>query len=499
MLKPRIQPDSNDKVTFTESKWVESNKTLTEEYEKLTIPELGLKEAINVYEPLCARYNKDVKDLDPVKKTKLAMLCNTFIQETMRRENVVDWSALNETSRADIPKWVKNGLALISCGYAEDLTDLVISEQPMSSRTSRIHYMDIKTEKSKGRVPEGQRIFDALRGFNGDDEVSNHEIKNEAVGSAGATDYQHTCPYVPIIPDSIRITDGNQVIECDRNGNLVGNVGTPSGIYNNKVNYITGLMGFVFAASTTGPVTVTYAYNIEVAALEVLPRYGIALRSIEITAIPRAISAFWSQQSVFDFMNDFGVDAEPTILDAGGKIIMAEKFKHISKHLYNSANGGTMVFDNRNPTGIDYQQHIDSFGILLTRLQNEIWQNTQRVRPNRMIHSPDIWFLLQYTKGFQAEGGPGQTDALAGPKKSGTLTNHNITCVCDPTFPPRSGVLTYRGDEMTNTAAVCANYIPIYRAPIHQKGFHKDTALLTEYALHNVNTEMMGRIEVTNL
>jgi hypothetical protein len=107
--------------------------------------------------------------------------------------------------------------------------------------------------------------------------------------------------------------------------------------------------------------------------------------------------------------------------------------------------------------------------------------------------------LFQYTQGFNGEGAPGQTDSLAGPKKSGVLTNHNITCIADPTFPSGSALLTYRGSDILNTAAVVGMYIPLYKAPVHAKYFKKDTALLTEYAVHVVNSEMMGKVRVTNL
>jgi len=478
MLKHR---NRESKTPFTVDQFVHANRKLVESFQRYTCPEIGLEKPFNALAPLGV-------ELDTYEATKTAILMENFIQKTR---------SLQETSRADLPRWIKTGLALISASQADDLTDQVISEQPLQNRSGRIHYLDIQTEKTKGKLPAGQRMFDALRGFYGSDDFSNEEIREEPVGAAGSTDYTETLEYLPGIPDSIEITDGTQVIRDDRNGNLVGDINTPAGIYTNTINYLSGEMAFRFATATTAPVVVNYSYNIE-AATE-LPKYGISLRSITVEARPRAIATEWSQQSVFDLLNDCGVDAEPTIMDAGAKIIMAEKFKHVVKHLYKVAAGGTTIYDNTNPTGITYREHIDSFGILISRLQNEIWQNTQRVRPNVCVHAPDIWFLFQYTNGFNGDAAPGQTDALAGPKKSGVLTNHGITCICDPTFKPGSAVLTYRGNEIVNTAAIMGMYIPLYKAPVHVKGFHKDTALLTEYALHVINPEMLGRIEVINL
>jgi hypothetical protein len=473
--KPVIEDSS-----FCNEQYIQSHRALVEHYRAYTNKDLGITKPVPVLEVLGRKP-------DPWLETKVAILCENFVRKSL----------LTETSRADLPQWIKAGLALISASAADDLSDLVISEQPLQSKSGKIHYMDIQTEKNKGRIPAGVRMFDALRGYIGTDEVSSEKVTLEPLGAAGATTYAVTLEYLPVIPGSVVLTDGNLVVRDDRNGNLVGDVGGPTPPFTNTINYITGDVSVEFSGATSAGVTADYVYNIEAA--EELPKYGIGIRSVTVEARARAIATEWGQQMAIDLMNDWGVDAEPTILDAGGKIITAEKFKHIVKHLYRVASGGSMVFNNTTPTGISYQEHIDSFGIMLSRLQHEIWQNTQRVRPNVCVHSPDIWFLFQYTKGFTGDAAPGKTDALSGPKKSGTLSNHNITCIADPTFPPASAVLTYRGGDILNTAAIVGMYIPLYKAPIHARFFKKDTAMLTEYAIHVINSQMMGRVQVINL
>lgn len=471
--------NQSTKSNFSTQEFIDKNRMLVESYRNYTCPQVGIDRPFNALEPLG-------KDPDPLLVTKTAILMENFMEKTVK---------LTETSRADLPKWVKTGLGLISASHVDDMTDKVISEQPLTNKSGKIHYLDIQTERSKGQLASSTRMFDALRGFIGTQEFSEEKITAEPLGVAGVTDYNVNLEYLPVIPRSVLITDGTQKIWDDGNGNLVGDVagGGPT----NTVNYITGLVDVRFAAATTSTVISSYTYNIE-AAVE-LPKYGISLRSITVEARPRAIATEWSQQSVFDLLADWGIDAEPTILDAGAKIIYAEKFKHVVNHLFRVAAGGTLVFDNITPSGISYQEHIDSFGILLSRTQHEIWQNTQRARPNVIVFSPDIWFLFQYTKGFKGDVAPGQTDSLAGPKVAGTLTNHGITCICDPTFPAGSAVLTYRGNELVNTAAILGTYIPLYKAPIHVQGFRKDTALLTEYVIHVINPEMLGTIQVINL
>ncbi|NIP94568.1 MAG: hypothetical protein GWO24_14435, partial [Akkermansiaceae bacterium] len=70
--------------------------------------------------------------------------------------------------------------------------------------------------------------------------------------------------------------------------------------------------------------------------------YGIHLRAENVQARPRALGASWSQQSVIDFLNDFGINAEPTIIEAGARLINLEKFKHVVNTLRRQAQGGAV-------------------------------------------------------------------------------------------------------------------------------------------------------------
>jgi hypothetical protein len=90
-------------------------------------------------------------------------------------------------------------------------------------------------------------------------------------------------------------------------------------------------------------------------------------------------------------------------------------------------------------------------------------------------------------------------DGIAGPRKIGTLTRHGIVVFADPTYPSASGVLSYRGPEFVSTAAVMGMYVPLYKSPVHVRGFRKDVALLSEYAIHIVDQDMIGTISVINL
>ena len=398
---------------------------------------------------------------------------------------------LSETDRGDMPTWVKTGLALISSTYAQNILDDVVSVQPLPNRSGRVHFLDVQTENAKGNIPMGQRIFNSLTGFYGRDDFTSHWVPNEPVGAAGAAGYTATMGYTPIIPNTFTMTDGTQNVRDDGNGNLVGAIA--GGV--NTVNYLTGAINVTFAAVTTAAVVANYNYNIE-AALQ-LPEIGITLRSEEITALPRALACRWSVQSVMDFINDFGINAEPTILDAAGRLIQMETLKHVFNTLRNAASGGSAVFDNAAPAGVPYSFHIKTFSFTLTRLQALIWEKTQTIMPNKLVISPDIWFILEAQDGFVGESSVAN-DGIAGPRKVGTLTRHNIDVYVDPTYTNFSGTLSYKGPEFVSTSAIVGMYIPLYKAPIHQQGFRKDTALLSEYSCYIVDGDTIGKISTIN-
>lgn len=462
----------------------------TKKYESFSDHSLGIKD----YRPM--EVLQDSKgDIDPWVKTRVAMLMENFMQSTMSNKE------LYETSRASLPAWVKNGLALIAAANSEDVLDRVISMQPLSNRLGRIHYLDVVTERAKGGIPNRAKMLDALSGFRGTQDLSSEHIRDpgEKLGGAGATDYGSGTPltlgYKPVIPRTLVITAGTQTARDDGNGNIVGDVGAPGGGVTNTVNYITGQLSVRFAAATTESPRAAYDYNIE-AALE-LPEYGIHLRAENVQARPRALGASWSQQSVIDFLNDFGINAEPTIIEAGARLIALEKFKHTVNTLRQEAQGGAVIWDNTAPTGVSYRDHLKTFVLFVSRLQNLIWEATQTTRPNVMVVHPSLIFIVEFQDGF--EGQSFANDGIAGPRFIGRLTKQDIDVFADPTYPADQALLTYRGPEFVSTAAVIGDYIPLYKSPVHVRAFRKDIALLTEYVIKTIDPNMIGTVSVTNL
>jgi len=474
-----LRTEGENSVATLEESLVAKNRHLVERYSDYKNPAVGITKGINVFETLG-------KDADPLRKAMLATLCENFVKKA------IDQKQLVETDRGGIPVWIKNGLALISASFAEDMSDQVISMQPMSNKRGKVHYLNVQAERSKGAIAQTTQLIKALSGFRGSQHFSSEKIVQEPAGGSGSTNYTPNTGYTPVMPGTFRITDGTLNVLDDGNGNLTGDVGGGT----NTINYVTGAVNVTFSGATVAAVTMSYEYNIE-AALQ-LPEVGISLESVDVEARPRALAAAWSQQAVFDFLNDFGMDAEPTIIDAASRVITSERFKHIVNTLRNAATGGSVVFDNAAPAAVPYILHAKTFSITVSRLQNLIWEKTQSVRPNVMVIAPDIWFLLGLQDGFEGESNVAN-DGLTGPRKVGRLTRHGIDVFADPTFPSGSAVLTYRGPQFVNTAAIVGTYIPLYRSPIHAQGFRKDIALLTEYAIHIVDSDNIGLVSVINL
>jgi hypothetical protein len=480
MLATREHADRARRLT---TKLVEKNRDLVMRYRNFQMPDIGIDKAIRPMEILEGRDGS----VDPVLEAKTARLMDNFVRRAIE--------TVDETSRASLPAWVKNGLALIAAAQADDITDKVISEQPLSNRLGRIHYLDVVTERAKGNIPDRAKMFDALNGFRGTEDFSSEKIENEVVGAAGGTTYAPVLGYGPIIPGTLIVTDGTLTIRDDRNGNLVGDTGAPGGGFTNTVDYLTRIVSVVLSGAAAAPIRATYTYNIE-AALS-LPEYGILLRAENVQARPRALGASWSQQSVIDFMNDFGIDAEPTIIEAGARLIAMETFKHVVNTLRQNATGGAIVFDNTAPVGVSYRDHLKTFALYVSRLQDLIWEATQVVRPNVMVTHPSLLFMIAYQDGF--EGQKFANDGIAGPRYVGRLTRHDMDVFADPTFPRDEFIVTHRGAEFVSTAAVRGVYVPLYKSPVHTRGFRKDFALLSEYVIKIVNSNQIGTGRVTNL
>jgi hypothetical protein len=469
---------------------VEKKEGLVKKFKNFSLPEFGIQG-----ENFMAILEGRDGSIDPLIATKCAVRMDNFLQYTVGNAHRLD-----ETSRASLPAWIKNGLALIAAAQADDILDRIISNQALQTRNGYIHYLDINTERAKGNIPDRARLFDALAGFRGTQDFSGEDIPNETVGQPGGTDFGTTVApvilgYGPVVPGTLVITDGVQVVRDDRNGNIVGDVGAPGGGVTNTIDYLTRHLSFRFAAAATGVVVANYKYNIE-AALQ-YPEYGISIRRETMEARPRAVGASWSQQVVFDFMREYGVDAEPTIIEAGARIINQEKFKHVVNMLRANATGGAVVFDNTAPVGVSYPDHLVTASIYLSRLQDLVYEATQLVRPNVFVYHPSIQFLVAFQPGY--EGQKYANDGVAGPRYVGRLSNHDLDCFVDPTYVRNQGLLTHRGPEFVSTAAVMGTYIDLYKSAVFARGFRKDIAMLTEYAVKIVDPNQIATFNVISL
>lgn len=480
MITPRHVSQQARKLT---EQLVRLHEGQVKKFQCFSDPELGVEKfnAMALFEDASGKIK------DPVAATSVAMAMNNFVVRTKQ--------TIDETSRASIPVWTKTALAMIASAASDDLLDKVISKQMMPQRTGRIHYMDIVTERAKGNIPDRAKMFDALNGFRGTEDYSSQNIENEVIGSAGATDYTPTLGYGPIIPRTLVITDGSQIIRDDGNGNLIGDVGATGSGITNTVDYLARTVSVRFGSATGAAVKASYQYNIEAALM--LPEYGVSIRAEQITAQPRALATQWSQQVLNDIMADLGIDLEPTLIEAGARLIQMEKFKHVVNTLRNNATGGTVIFDNTAPTGVSYRDHIKTFALYLSRGQDLAWESTQVIRPNVFVFHPSILFLVAFQDGF--EGQTFANDGMSGPRFVGRLTKHGIDCIADPTFPRDQGVMTYRGPEFVSTSAVMASYVELWRSSVHARNFRKDMALLSEYALKTLFPQSIVNVSVSNL
>ena len=104
---------------------------------------------------------------------------------------------------------------------------------------------------------------------------------------------------------------------------------------------------------------------------------------------------------------------------------------------------------------------------------------------------------MAYQDGFQ--GQKFANDGISGPRFVGRLTMHDLDVFVDPTYPRDQALVTHRGAEFVSTAAVKGTYIPLWKAPAHQRAFRTDIALLTEYTIKVIDPGQIGTLQMTNL
>lgn len=400
---------------------------------------------------------------------------------------------MNETTRTSalgtFDKWI---FPVIANMAENDVIDQMVSVQPMAGPVSQIVYMDIVTERRKGRIPAGAQFWRALQGATDRSDDSDELISNETGSNVIATNAaSNTLEWLPLRPGTLQVVcDGNTATD-DGNGAITASGGITGG----TVNYVTGVVAITTSGIVDGEQAVyTYAYNSEGNAT--IQGLDVKLTSTPVTAKVIKFRTRWTEESDQNLQSMFNVKAEPVLLNAVTNGLQYQKHRQIIVDLRARADAGVVLWDANMPANTNYQTHKFSLIDAFQTASQYIYGATNMVKGNWILAGLQAVTVIVTLPQFTPAA---SKSTMQGLTYIGDLGDMKV--FADPHFPINEWLVGYKGGngEFLTTGFVLAEYQKLYTTPdvllpdfVHQRGF------ATSYAKKMVNSKMYARGLILN-
>jgi len=408
-------------------------------------------------------------------------------------------ASMDETSRAtNVGNFDRFAFPLIRAVFPNLIAQDLVSVQPMDGPVGLVFFFDLIYGSDKGSIAAGTPMFSSLTGHPGDDFYSGPEIRDEAVGTGtGAVAlFAGTLAYTPVIPGTLVLTDGTQVVRDNGAGGLVGDINA-AGV--NTVNYNTGVYSVTFAANVALATAVTVDYDYDNEANSQVPEVDFQLTSAPVVAKINKLRTRYSLEAAQNLKALHGLSAETELVVALAQELRFEIDRNIIRDVNSFAQATAVTWPLAPGAGLSYTEHKLSFVDILIRASNNIFQLVRRGQPNWMVMGLEVSSVVESLPGFKA------SDAMQSPNGvifAGTLANR-WRCYKDPynidgTATQRNFLVGYKGATFLDAGYVYAPYIPFYTTPtVVLDDFIARKGMATQWGKRKINGRFYCRGSVT--
>jgi hypothetical protein len=390
------------------------------------------------------------------------------------------------SSLGTFDKWI---FPVIANMAENDVIDQLVALQPMAGPVSQIVYVDIVTDKAKGRVPAGSPMWRALQGASDRYMDSDEKVEQESLGTQAAGTTSATLAWTPIRSGSVRVGVGSDASSDDGNGNII----SAGGITGGTVNYVTGAITVTGAGSNNGQeVTVDYVYDSE-GNINIMG-YEMKLSSTPVTAKVLKLKAVWSEEADQNLQAMYNIKAEPILLNALTNALQYQKHRQVIADLRSRADAGVVTWDAQAPTNVSYQTHKFSVIDAIATGSNLIFGATNMAAGNWILAGLQLATVIETLPQFVAKGNRTQMQGIT---YIGDLAGKKV--FADPHYPNNEFLIGHKGDQFLVTGYVLAEYQKLYTTPdIVLPDFNHQRGFATSFAKKVVNSKMYVRGKVLN-
>jgi hypothetical protein len=336
----------------------------------------------------------------------------------------------------------------------------------MDGPVGLIFYFDLLYGSNKGNIVRGQPVFSSLSGHPGDDTYTAPEVSEENVGTGtgAAVLFAPTLAWTPVLPGTVSITDGTQVVTDDGAGNLQGDI-NPLGP--NTIDYGTGVISVRFAAAPAlaSPVEASYEYDNE--ANSQIPEIDFQITSSPVTAKVFKLRTRYSLESAQNLRSLHGLDAETELVVALAQELRFEIDRNIIKDIDAFAQATAVTWSLTPPGGISYTEHKLSFVDVLIQASNNIFELTRRGQPNWVIGGLQVANVIESLPGFKASPElASQNGVILAGQLNGRWNCYKDPYNIDASVDQKNFLVGWKGQTFLDAGYVYSPYIPFYTTPL---------------------------------
>lgn len=428
--------------------------------------------------------------LTPSKKEKIAIMLESF-STAMRQGQVQDRAAVAErktmmeavggTGLSDVGPYQKFGINMITAVMANVVADQLVSVQPMTNRIGEVRYLKYKYASTKGGAAKGDVLSSALEFGGGKFEYTSDEIEAERVASSGATTITATLSWRAVKAGSVKLTAGNYVLTDDGAGKLLDSSKANKG----TIDYVTGAISATVPA-LPADMDASYMY-ITTDPNPMVPEITAEVSVMPMEAKSRKLKTAFSYDAAFDMQGDYGFDMDAEQVAFFSAEIAHEIDGEIMKDLWELAvgqNDKVADFSQTAPTGVSYQDHIDSFwSKAIIAGGNMIFTRLKRGAASFIIAGINVCTIIESHRNFVK-----QAFNATGPHICGYL--NGVPVVKNPYYAVNDYVIGYQGSQLFDTGYIYAPYMPVTTIDIiKDDGFTFGKGFVTAYGKKAINAK----------
>lgn len=405
------------------------------------------------------------------------------LQVNLRR-NAKVMGATNTSNIAARPEFIE----LLPLFTQNLLVPEIAGTVAMNSRQQLVPYFKVKTENAKGETAKGTVLSSPFVNRNGmDPNFTGRVVRNETIEGS-------TFAFVPVLPNSVQISDGTKTYMDDGAGSFVDETGAP--VDSATIDYASGIV-----TGIDGNLVATYQYDNETIGPDASGEYGakfgkidLQLDEIMLVAQAHELASYWSIYSAFAANQEYGTNIADLSKEAAFAEMTAEMNTQAFDELARVAArkpqfdwDATPVF-NGSVVPSDY---LNMFKLKLEQASSGIFQTTRLCRGNKLVVGTSVAAVLQMMNGFQPES----NEDVVGPYRAGKLGNFDV--FCNPNYDPNLWVMTARSTDLRRCGLLFGEYMPLTATdPLTLADMSSQQGYATMYDMKVVNegTIVSGRI-----